>query len=305
MAKRRRYLVTDALTACEEDDFLAAQEAAIAACPEAASMTDEEAEDFWVAARYLDCIEPQAVAHSLQRARIPYPPDLTFDGYRLGRYLFRRWSDPKVRQAFLERGISIEFRGLARVHRTREVSSLIPVSEFWGSPAALHLFRRHGMADLILAFMDNFTEAGIAQHRALLLFGKLTLHRFLTEPEPARTPSPWEQRKLARRLQLRDVQLRSMRGSLRKLGRERKLLLDRVRQLSRVDQRELDAPAAELAQLRTQRAELERLHAAALAEQAARHREALTRLRAEVAAMEQDYAETLAVRQTWLPAWRV
>ncbi|MFZ5825871.1 MAG: hypothetical protein ACOY94_16360 [Bacillota bacterium] len=304
MAKHRRFLVTHAIAESRRAGFPAAQEAAFAACPEAARFTDEEAEEFWVAARYIDWIRPADVGRSLRWARVTYPPDISFDAYRLGRHLFRRWDDPAVRQGFLERGISIETRGLAKLRRTRQVSYLYDMLEEWGSPATLWLLRRHDMADLIPAVLESFTEALLNRHRALLLYGKLTLHRFLTEPEPAKALSPWEQRKLARRLQLREVQLRSMRGSLRKLGRERSHLLDRLRDLGRVDRRELDALAAELAELRAQRAEEDRQHAAAIEAQANRYREVLARLRADVAAAERGYEQALAVRRTWLPAPR-
>lgn len=300
MGKRRRFLVADAIRQSRDEEFAPAQEAALAACPEADRFTEAEIEAFWAAAVYLDCSTCEVITGSLQKARIAYPPELSFDAYRLGRYIFRRWSDPAVRQAFLERSLHIDLQGLARLRRTRDVAGLGPSIDWWGAPAVLYVLRRYGMEDLVQPLLDTFTPEEAARYKALMQFGKLTLHRFLTELEPPRAPSPWEQQKLARRIRLREVQLTSMQRSLLKLSQERKDLQARLRELGRVDQPELSALAAEWAQLRAQRAEAERRHEAARAELEARHREAIARLRAEVAAAERDFSEALALRQAWL-----
>lgn len=296
MARRRRYLICELAVDVSDEAF--------AACPEAARTTDEEAEEFCAAARYLDWVECQEIVRSFRRARIAYPTELTFDEYRLGRYLFRRWRDPAVREAFLERGMELDLYRLTRLARSRDLVGFRPTMAAWGSPAAIYFLRRLGMADLVQPLRDSFTPEEEEEYQGLLRLAKLLMHRYLNEPEPARAPSPWEQRKLARRVRLREVQLRSMRRSLRTLRQERKGLLARLRDLGRIDSRELDGLADELLQIRSQRAAAESNHAAALAAQAARYREELARLRAELTAAEREYSTTLAIRRTWLPGSR-
>lgn len=300
MGRFRRFLVRRAVYDSYEDDFPAAQEAALTACPEAARFTDEDAEAFWAVALYLDTADHTAITKSLKRAKIPYPPELAFDEYRLSCYLFRRWSDPGVRHAFLDLGLTLDYSRLARFRRTRDLAGFRPNMEAWGTPASLYVLRRSGMVDMIPPLLDTFSPQEAARHKALIQFGKLALHRFLTELEPARVPTPWEQQKLVRRIRLREVQLRSLRGSLRKLRQERTSLQSRLQEIGRIDQPQLNALASEWGQLRSQLAEAEQRHVVALEEQESRYRKEVARLQAELAATEKDYSDTLAVRRAWM-----
>ncbi|HEY3367640.1 MAG TPA: hypothetical protein VGK74_21485 [Symbiobacteriaceae bacterium] len=300
MTRRRRFFVALDVTASLDEGFAAEQEARFAACPDASAYTDEETADFLAAAHYLDSIDLKILIKSLRRARIAYPPDLAFDQYRLGRHLLRRWGEPAIRQAFFEHAMSIDYRFLRQLTKPGDIPNLLNFSDAFG-PSTLTLMRRHGMSDSVPALVAAFSPEQAARHRALLLFGKLLLHRYLTESEPSKQPSRWEQQKLARRLRLRDVQLRSMQGSRHRLHGERKALLNRLREASRWDYSELDGLAAELEQLRAARAESEQAFAVALTEQAGRYQEALARLHAELASAPQDYRDTLSVRSTWLP----
>ena len=305
MAQRRRYLVAPDVQASRRAEFAAIQQERFAACPEAAQFTDEEVSDFLSAAQYLDAADQKTTVAILHRARIAFPPELAFDEYRLGRHLLHRWREPEFRDAFLGNAMHLDYRLLAQIKRRRDIEALLDFADHDGPPAALSVLRNHGMADLIPALLEAFSPQQAARYQALLLYGKLVMHRFLTEPEPPGQPSQWEQRKLIRRIRLRDVQLRSMRRSLHTLRRERKSLLALLPVKGRRDQSELDALASELAQIRVVRAEAERRHTAALAQQAQRHQEAVVLLQQQLAAASQDYSDTLAVRKAWLPVtWR-
>lgn len=308
MPSNRRYLVARALNRSRIEEYAAAfaaeQEATMAACPDAAGITDLEAEEFWAAAVFIDSMDRNAIVKGLKRAHIPYPPTLAFDVYRLARHLFRRWNDPALRKALLEHVVNFDAGRLARLRRSGDISTMGPTIELFGAPACLWVLRHYDMSHMVEPLVASFTPEETARYRALLQFGKLTLHRFMTEPEPATAPSPWEQQKLARRIRLREVQLRSMRRSLHKLRRERGALLERLRETGRIDQPELDAMAAELAELRARRAAAAKEHARELADRAESHRQALARLHAELTASEADYQAALARRRTWLPVPR-
>lgn len=280
--------------------FAAEQEATLAACPEANRFEDEEVEVFWAAALYLDLLEPNDGARRIQRARISYPPELAFDAYRLGRHLFRRWNDPPIREAFLQRGVELEAGLLARLGRDRDLAGFRPTLNFWGGPAVIYFLRRYHMADLVSALLESYTPEEARRHQALMHYGRLQLHRFLTESEPARTPSPWERQKLARRIRLREVQMRAMRRSLHKVRQEHKELQARLRELARTEHPELRPLVAEWASLRKQLQEMERQHRTELAALTARHQEAQARVRAELASAQEAYRNTLSLRRSWL-----
>lgn len=280
--------------------FAAEQEAALAACPEATRFEDEEVEAFWAAALYLDMLDPNEVARQIQRARISYPAEVAFDAYRLGRHLFRRWSDPAIREAFLQRGVELEAGPLARLGRDRDLVGLRPTLNFWGGPGLIYCLRRYRLDNLISPLLESYTPEEALRHQALMHYGRLQLHRFLTESEPARTPSPWERRKLARRLRLREVQMRAMRRSLHKVRQEHRDLQARLRELARTEHPELRPLVDEWAGLRKQLQEVERQHRTELAALMERHQEAQARLRAEFALAQEAYRKTLGLRRSWL-----
>lgn len=301
MAGPRRYLYLPDFARSRDSDFAAAQEEAFAACPAAAAYSDHEVEDFLSAAFYLDHGDRMEITDSLRRARIAIPPELTFDEYRLTRYLFRRWRDPGVSEAFLQRGIQLDWGRLAQLRRRGQTAELVTLADFHGVPVALATLRRYGMGHLIPVLLEAISPEEKARHRALMLHGRLLLHRCLTEPEPPRRPSRWEQQKLTRRLQLREVQLRAMRRSRHRLRRERKQLIGRLRSAGQNEQPELAGLAKELAALQAQRVAARRRHETAAAQQTARCQSTISRLQAELAATRQDHARTLAERAQWLP----
>lgn len=302
----RRFLLADGIIKSRGEglaEFAAEQEAAILACPEADRFEDHEVEAFWAAALYLDMLEPERVAKRLQKARIAYPPELAFDEYRLGRYLFRRWSDPVVREAFLDRGIELEMRSWVNMGREPGLADLRPTLNYWGGPALIHFLRRYRQR-LIAPLFESYTPEEEARHRALMQFGRLQLHRFLTEAEPARTPSAWERRKLAKRIHLREVQVSSMRRSIRKIGQERRALQARLRELARTEHPELRLLADEWASLRQQLQELEREQQAELAALTAQHQEALAQRRRALSLEQAAHQEVLRLRRRWLSTAR-
>jgi hypothetical protein len=305
MVRQRRYLVRQEVSASREVEFAAAQEQQLAACPDAAVYSDEQAEEFLWTAEYLDHTSRQRLVSELLRARIAFPPELTYDSYRLGRYLLRRWGEPAIREAYLRYGFTYyDIKQIARLKRAGDLQVFLSFVNSYGPVNALWLLRRHGMEARIPEVVAAFSPEQAARHRALMSYARLIMYRFLTEPEPSRQPSRWEQQKLARRVRLRDVQLHSMRKSLHTMGQDRRELLARLREVGRPNQPELDALAKAFEEIRLARAEAEQRHAAALAEQARQYQERMARLQAELAAARQDYSEWQALRSSWLPVPR-
>jgi hypothetical protein len=301
VVRRRRYLVSFEIPFSEVPEYQAAARARLEACPEAASPTDEQVEDFLLAAFYLDAIDMDVLLPNLRRARIAFPPELAVDRYRLGCYILHRWNDPAIREPFLQTAMEHNWEALAKIKRTRDMRLLLSCVREINAPGTFALLRRNSMADLIEPLRAALPEHQLTTYETLLLFGRLTMHRFVTEPEPPRRPSRWEKQKLEQRLRLRDVQVRSLRRNLVKLRREGRRLLSHVREAGRRDP-QLDVLARELAQIRTQAAEAERRHAGALAAQAGRCRVEMDALQAALDAAVREHRETLAVRGTWLPA---
>lgn len=304
MAKHRRYLMRMEFRAARKKGGEPVDtEALLSACPEAARFTQEEAEDFLLVSIYLDSSGAEAARRLLQKARITVPTEIAFDEYRLGRHLFRRWGDPEVRGAVLTRGtMEADEALLSSIIRRRngyEINRLIQQAT---SPAFFALMRQYGAPDLNVLVWDLFSEHEQAVHRNLVSMGKVVMHRYMTEPEPPRRPTRWDQEKLARRLHLRDVQMRAMRKSVHHLRRQRKELMIALRERSQQERPELQTLALQLAALRAARAEAERAGAAASAEQAQRHQATLLRMTTELERLRQDLAAGLAERQMWLTA---
>lgn len=298
MGKARRTLIVGAISASGRGEFPRRQQERFEACPEAARYSDEEAEDFIYVALCLDRAEYGAMSHILGTAGISAPVEVTFDSYRLGRYLFRRWASPDLREALLGRIVLLGPHSLAQLKRKRNQKEIMQLMELLSPPAALAGLRRSGTPDLVATAKGLMTPEQRSQYQALLHFAKVQMHQFLTEPEPPRRPTRWDHEKLARRLRLRDVQLRSMRKSLHHLRRERQALLARLRQNTMAEQRpELRRLAESLAALQHADVEAERLHAATLAARSAKNQEALATLRAQLADAETQYSRALALRR--------
>jgi hypothetical protein len=300
MPSRRRYLVAQDLRASTVEAYQTVQAERFAQCPEAAQYPDEETEDFMAVAQYIDSVSEKELVDSLRRAHIAFPPDLAFDKYRLARHVLRRWRESTLRDALLERGVGLDFQELAKMKRKGKMQAYLTFVDRYGPPAALSIMRHYGMAEMIPSLVSAFSPAQDGRHRALLQRGKLLMHSCLTEPEPPRRPSRWEQQKLARRIHLREVQLTSLRGSLIKLGHERKALLNRLAEAGRREQPELQALAVELEQIRIASKQAQRQHRAELAQQAQRYNDEITRLQGELAAAQQGYTEAMTIRTAWL-----
>jgi hypothetical protein len=300
MPSRRRYLIGMELRASMGEEYQTVQAERFAQCPEAAQYPDEETEDFMAVAQYIDSVSEKDLVESLRRAHIAFPPDLAFDKYRLARHVLRRWQDSTLRDALLERGVGLDFQELAKMKRKGKMQAYLTFADRYGPPAALSIMRHYGMAEMIPALMSAFSPEQDGRHRALLQRGKLLLHSCLTEPEPPRRPSRWEQQKLARRIHLREVQLVSMKRNLLKLRHERKELLNRLAEAGRREQPELQALAVELEQIRTATRQAQRQHQARLAEQAQPYNDEITRLQGELAATLQGYTEMMTTRAAWL-----
>lgn len=303
MPRVKRSLVQrDMARIMDEDDFLPRVEAALADCPEAAQITDDEAEDFFLVSQYLEGVSLDSIRLSMRKAGIPVPTEISFDEYRLGRHIFRRWGDPKVKEAMITRGLQLENRALARLFRRRDPEHVRKLLEDLPTAALFAIFRRYGSAELIELARQQFDEGEQARYRGVLKYLKVLLYRFMTEPEPPRRPTRWDRAKLARRLNLREVQMRAMRKSVHHLRRERKALISRLRETSQQEQPELQSLAAQLTNLRAARAEAEAVAAAEREELIEHHLAELARMRTELADLQQDLAGGLAERGRWLTA---
>jgi hypothetical protein len=300
VVRRRKYLYLQDLAASMQPEFAAAQEEQFAACPAAQQYTDPEVGEFLALAHYLDYSPAEEIIKGLRRAHIAFPPDQAFNEYRLCRHILRRSQDPAVREAFFQRGLILDWAAMRRLKQRADLTELLKFADVHGPPAALGIMRRFGMEHLVADLVHAFSPEQVARCRALLLFGRLLMHRCIDQPEPSRQPTRWEQEKLARRIRLRDVQVRSMQRSQHRLRRERKALLARVRQIGLGDQPELDALALELAAIRAEREAAERQHRWTMQELSRQHHEAVQRLQAELAAAHQDQTDTLAARAAWL-----
>lgn len=306
MARHTRYLVQSDLHVSWTEEFAARQQADFAACPEAASYSDEEAEEFlMVAQSYDNTIRENRtdVGKGLRQAGISHPPELTYDPYRLGRHIFRRWGSPVFRELVIQRVIRLNVRSMTGLMRRRftDVMAMVEDMHLAGGLAGL---RVAGLGDMIGQVKAAFTPRQRAQYAAILLYGKLRMHQFITEPEPARAPTRWELQKLLRRLHLRQVQMRSLRRSLHHLRQDRKELVSRLRALNE-DVPELRHLAELLESVEGDRAAAERLHAEALAEQTRQHEADMAAVRRRIEAVRAGHAATLALRDHLLGArWR-
>ncbi|HLN60546.1 MAG TPA: hypothetical protein VK464_03270 [Symbiobacteriaceae bacterium] len=299
MEQRKRSLVVSDVSSEDPAEFQAVQAARYAACPEAARFTDEEVQEFLGVAQYIDAAGRKYLVDGMRMARLSYPPELAVDPYRLGRHILRRWQEPGFREAFLGRAIFDDYGGVAKLKRKCDLKDLITLVDTYG-PGAFFVLRRHGMdaqIPIVTAALDPDRATWL--HGAMC-FARLLMHRYLTQPEPARRSTPWEQQKVARRIHLRDIQLRSLRRNLRQLTGQRKRLLAELRASSQIHP-ELPALASELAQLKAARLEAERRHQAALEEQARHYQTQLAPAQAELAAARAAYDATLTLRRTWLP----
>lgn len=303
MTRRRRYLVLNEVMASREEGFADTLAERWAIGNEPARYSDEEAGEFLTAAQFLDTIDPATLVKRLRKARIGFPAELTFDPYRLGRHLLRRWPDETFRDTLRTQVMEVDWALLARLRRKGRVEGLLWLADRVGPPVAVATMRRFGMTDLIRPMLEAFSPQLHERYRALLQVGKALMHRYIHEPEPARKPSPWEQQKLLQRIRLRDLQVRAMRKSLYALRRHRRAMLARLRGSERrIQQPALEALAVELQEIRLARAEAERQHAAALQEQAERYRREIARLKEELARVREDGGAAMAIRRAWLGA---
>ncbi|HEY3368082.1 MAG TPA: hypothetical protein VGK74_23735 [Symbiobacteriaceae bacterium] len=305
MAQQKRSLVLSDLAASWTEDFSEQQQAAFATCPEAARYSDEEVEDFLMVAFTYDSHGQDHrtdLGKPLRKVGISHPAELAYDGYRLGRFIFRRWGDPAFRELIIGRVMHLPVRSWAGIMRGKfsDAMDMVVQYRFAGGLAALRLA---GLGDMIPAVKAAFSPEQQAQYAAVLLYGKLKLHQFITEPEPARTPTRWEQQKLLRRLHLRQVQMRSLKRSLHHLARERKALTNRLRALGE-EVPELRHLAGLVAAVGAESQAAESRHAEAMAAQARQYEAAIGTLQARVEAVRANYAEALALRDSLLGTQR-
>lgn len=300
MVKGRRSLVRTELGVSWTEEFAEQQQAAFSACPEAHRFSDEEAEDFLLTALTCDFADEGDVGKALRKHGIAYPPELAYDTYRLGRHIFRRWADHQLRDLILNRVVGFSARECAAIIRRRMDAVMELVKDYFyaGGMAGL---RRLGVGDMVGPAKAALSAEQMRQYQATLLYAKLKLHQFTTETEPARAPTRWEQQKLLRRLHLRQVQMHSLKRSLRRLRTERKALVGRLRHLQ-TEIPELRTLAEELEAVNTQRRALETSHAELLAQQQREHAAAIELLQTQLAAKRAGYARALALREHLLPA---
>lgn len=302
MVRRRQYFVPPELLDLAGEEYATRQEQLLAACPEATQFTDEEAEDFLAATVYFDVIDYRTIVEGLRRGRIPVPVRTASNPYLVGRHVLSQWQKPDLRQTFFRNAesLAVDFSLLAKLRRRREIGELLHIAGRHLSPALFSVFRRHGLSDVIPVIVAAFSPDLIVRHRALLLHGKVLMHRLLNEPEPERRPSRRKRFNLTRRLRLREVQLHSMRRSVHVLSRERDHLLDLVSSAMGQENPEWEALMAEAKQVRHDLAEAERRYSATMQEEDQKYQPEIAALRAELASLQQDFADTLAQRSAWL-----
>ncbi len=302
MTRRRRYLTALVGYRSQTSAFLEVERGESAACPEAARITDEEAQAFFLAARQMDFIDRDVITERFRKAGLRYPPEFHFSEYRLARFLFHQWENPEVREAFFRHVLQVEESPHLRIAEVVDPTVLHDTAEYWGPPAFCHLLRVKGRPDLVQPLLDSLGPKLRTQNEGMLLHAKRMLYRFLTDAGPAQVRSRWEQQKVNRLIRLREVQLRSMRRSLRKVKQEHREVQARLRELARSEHPELRQLAAEWAELRTQERAAEQEQKERLAELNRRQQGELSDLRAKQRRILQDYQAVLALRQGWLPA---
>ena len=300
MAKSRMSLVYRGISHSVRPEWQAEQTERFAACPEAARFTDEEAEEFLFTAHVLDGLEHSELCKWFRKAGVVIPTALMYDHYRIGRHLLHRWADPVLRQSLLAH-IPSDDEILRRAMRRRKVSEWLAQVDKYGPVTVCAWFRLRGAAELLPLIKAAWSPVHEASYQALLRFAKLTLHRFLAEPEPAPRPTRWDMEKVTSRMHVREVQFRAMRKSVHALHGERKALLSRLREATRQENTELHALAAQLEQVRAERAALEGQHAQAKAELLGRLQAEIASLKTQLLRNQDDYARAVAARVAWLP----
>ncbi|MDF2628300.1 MAG: hypothetical protein K0R39_2131 [Symbiobacteriaceae bacterium] len=300
MAKRRRYLVLTDLADAGFAENAERFRQALAACPEAAAYSDEESEAFLMVAAAFDWMEEVELGGLIRSIGISHPPELMYDAYRLSRYFFRRWGDQALREKLSKEIVSLHPAAVAKFRRRDGVSHAREMVQNLALAPGLAILRRSKLDDLAAAVLEGFTPWQQAKYEAQLIYGKVRMHQLMTEPEPARTPTRWEQAKVKRRLSLHDVQIHTLGRSLRSLRGERKALLNRIRAVQRQDEPELLRLAAQMEAVHQEREATEARHAEALAEQARQFEGALAALRTQAAVTGDGYQRALALRNRLL-----
>jgi hypothetical protein len=296
MARKRRYLVLSGLADAGFEEFAEQQRQALAACPEAAAISDDEAEEFLVAAAGFDWLEVSDLGAYIRRLGLSHPPELLYDPYRLSRYFFRRWGDPAVREKIKTPKIGLHPDWVARVRQRGNVAELRRAVLNMAIGPGIAAMRRSGLEDFIPKVIEALQPFERAKFDAQILYAKVRMHQLMHEPEPAWMPTQWEQARVRRRIRLHDVQIGSLGRSQRALRGERKALVNRIRAAGRQDQPELGRLAGQLEAVQAERQAAEERHATALTEQSQQFEAALAELKRQAEAMRRSYAAALDLR---------
>lgn len=297
MALRRRRLIVRPRHLSNEE-WEEAEARRLASCPKAAAYDEDEVLEFMGAVWYLDHVRERDLIDVLKESRIPFPPAFTFDTYRLSRYLLHHWHKPEIREALHYQVRFVDTSAITRIRRTRVREELVRLVKNYTTPMATSMLRFNGLGELVPEMLKAIPAEWLSGHRALLHCGRLLMHQCLTEPPQPRT-TQWDRQKVLRRINHRDLQLQSMRKSLYRLRRERKALLDRIRRAGVNVPPELGQLAAELQNLRRERAEVEARHARALADLHALFDRQVAEARAELTRVARECAEALSLLRPW------
>lgn len=300
MARKRRYLVLSGLAEAGFEEFADQQRQALAACPEAAAISDDEAEEFLMSAAGFDWMEVSELGAYIRRLGLSHPPELIYDPYRLSRYFFRRWGDPAVREKISTPKIRLHPDWVTGLRQRNSTEELLRIVVDMSIGPGIAMMRRSDMEDFVPRVIEALTPFQKAKFDVQILYAKVRLHQLMNEPEPALLPSRWEQAKLKRRLRLREVQIHSLSRSLRMLHGERKALLGRIRAGQVQDEPELRRLAGQMEALQAERLAAEERHAEALAEQSRHFEAALADLKAQAEAMCRSFATALDQRDRLL-----
>lgn len=299
MANRRRYLgEIEGFELPGNRAYIAATLAA--AYPESERYSLEEVSAFWGVAAYLDMLDLANLKAVLRHRRIRIPALIQDDPYQIGRYLLSRWKEPEFRQLLISIPHLHQERmaDMAGRNDPAEMAEMVVDHGFLPGIWALYC---GGLGERIEAVVAHLSAEDREYLEHLTVYCRAVMHRYLTEPFLLRSLTMQERKAALRRIKGRALRMRAMRRSIYALDQERRALVSQARQMERQAMAELDRLSIQLEQIKERLAEAERLHAAALAGEAARFARELTGLRGAREALEQEFGQALAERSAWAP----
>lgn len=274
----------------------------LAADPEAAAISDEEAEAFFVvgyALRHLDRNQARMVWKALG-VRISHKGERAFRRATVA--CLQRWRSPRQRQLLLWVITQITFGGLpfpgAQPHRWTDELLVQAYRERVNGVWLVYMRRHLGRAEDLKAWLQSLGPDAERVYRALVDASRLTMRKLLCPPKP-RVPPANEaaaalESSLAQESARKDRQSGLMRRDLRSAEQERKRLREQVRRAERQGRAELSQARGEVAAARRELDRRPEVHQRELADRAARFEAELAGLRGQVQAAREEVRRALA-----------